>query len=93
MLKSYNMIELLLMLLKEDGNILRNMFKIILLLNTVIYVTFAHVLIKILFTITNLLFYNFYKDSTSNYLVLIVFILFSSYISLLDIYGHLKCSI
>ena len=33
------MIELLLMLLKEDGNILRNSFKIIWLLNSVIYVT------------------------------------------------------
>ena len=78
MLKSYNMIELLLILLKEDGNILRNMFKIILLYNTVIYVTFAHVLIKILFTITNVLFFFFffYKDSTSIYRVLMVFILF-----------------
>ena len=28
------------MLLKEDGNILRNIFKSILLLNSVIYVTF-----------------------------------------------------
>ena len=34
------MIELLLILLKEDGNVLRNIFKIILLLNSVIYVTF-----------------------------------------------------
>ena len=34
------MIELLLILLKEDGNVLRTMFKIILLLNSVIYVTF-----------------------------------------------------
>ena len=34
------MIELLLMLLKEDGNVLRTIFKIILLLNSVIYVTF-----------------------------------------------------
>ena len=34
------MIELLLMLLKENGNVLRNIFKIILLLNSVIYVTF-----------------------------------------------------
>ena len=34
------MIELLPMLLKEDGNVLRTIFKIILLLNSVIYVTF-----------------------------------------------------
>ena len=34
------MIELLLILLKEDGNVLRTIFKIILLLNSVIYVTF-----------------------------------------------------
>ena len=34
------MIDLLLILLKEDGNVLRNIFKIILLLNSVIYVTF-----------------------------------------------------
>ena len=34
------MIELLLMLLNEDGNVLRTIFKIILLLNSVIYVTF-----------------------------------------------------
>ena len=34
------MIELLLMLLKEDGNVLRTIFKTILLLNGVIYVTF-----------------------------------------------------
>ena len=40
MLKSENMIELLLMLLKEDGNVLRNIFKISLLLNSVMYVTF-----------------------------------------------------
>ena len=34
------MMELFLMLLKEDGNVLRTIFKIILLLNSVIYVTF-----------------------------------------------------
>ena len=34
------MIELLLILLKEDGNVLRTIFKITLLLNSVIYVTF-----------------------------------------------------
>ena len=34
------MIELLLILLKEDGNVFRNIFKIILLLNSVSYVTF-----------------------------------------------------
>ena len=34
------MIGVLLMLLKEDGNVLRNIFKVILLLNSVIYVTF-----------------------------------------------------
>ena len=40
MLESKNMIELLLILLQEDGNVLRIFFKIILLLNSVIYVTF-----------------------------------------------------
>ena len=53
------MIELLLMLLKEDGNVLRTIFKIILLLNSVVYVT--------LYTCSNrnaiyhlhVLFYNF----------------------------------
>ena len=34
------MIELLLMVLKEDGNVLRTIFKISLLLNSIIYVTF-----------------------------------------------------
>ena len=34
------MIELLLILLKEDGNIIRKIFKIILLLTSVINVTF-----------------------------------------------------
>ena len=34
------MTELLLMLLKEDEKVLRTIFKIILLLNSVIYVTF-----------------------------------------------------
>ena len=34
------MIELLLISLKEDGNVLRKIFKIILLLDSIIYVTF-----------------------------------------------------
>ena len=53
------MFELLLMLLKEDGNVLRTVFKMILLLDSVIYVT--------LYTCSNrnaiyhfyVLFYNF----------------------------------
>ena len=54
---------------------------------------FTHVLIKMLFTITTCCFINFYKDSTSNYLVLMFFfILFSSYKLLLDFYVHLKVS-
>ena len=70
------MIELLLMLLKEDGNVLSNIFKIILLLKSVIYDTFSRVLIKMLFTISMCCFINFYKVSTSNYLVLMFLRLF-----------------
>ena len=53
-------------------------FKIILLLNSVIYVSFTHVLIEMLFTITTCCFIIFYKDSTSNYIVLMVCILFQA---------------
>ena len=71
------MIELLLILLKEDGNVLRTIFKIILLLNSVIYVTFYTCsLIEMLFTMSMCCFINFYKDCTSNYLVLMVLRLF-----------------
>ena len=84
------------MLLKEDGNVLRTIFKIILLLNNVIYVTFYtcsnrnaiyhfHVCFSCCFI-------NFYKDCASNYLVLMVFRLFLSYKLLLDIYVYLKFS-
>ena len=62
MLKSKNMIELLLMLLKEDGNVLRNIFKIILLLKSVINVTF-YTCSNQNVTITMCCFINFYKDS------------------------------
>ena len=37
---------------------------------------FTHILIKMLFTITTCCFLNFYKDSTSNYPVLMVFYTF-----------------
>ena len=71
------MIELLLMLLKEDGNVLRTIFKIILLLNSFIYVTFYTCsLIEMLFTISMCCLIKFYEDCTSNYLVLMVFRLF-----------------
>ena len=70
------MIELLLILLKEDGSVLRNIFKIILFLNSVIYVTFSSVLIEMLFTMSMCCFINFYEDGTSNYPVLMVFRLF-----------------
>ena len=56
------MIELLLMLLKEDGNVLRNTFKIVLLLNNVIYVTFYTCSNQNVFTITMCCFINFYKE-------------------------------
>ena len=59
------MIELLLMLLKEDGNVLRNIFKIILLLNSVIYVTFYTYSNQNVIYHYHVLFYNFfYKEST-----------------------------
>ena len=51
---------------------------------------FTHVLIKMLFTITMCCFINFYKDFTSNYLALMVFILFSSYKLLLDFYVYFE---
>ena len=70
------MIELLLMVLKEDGNVLRNIFKIILLLNSVVYVTFYTCSIQNVIYHFHVLFYKFYKVSTSNYLVLMVFRLF-----------------
>ena len=71
------MIELLLILLKEDGNVLRNIFKIILLLNSVIYVTFYECSNRnAIYHFHVGFFYKFYKDCTSNYLVLMVFRLF-----------------
>ena len=51
---------------------------------------FTRVLIKMLFTISMCCFINFYKYSTSNYLVLMFFRLFLSYELLLDFYVHLK---
>ena len=70
------MIELLLMLLKEDGNVLRTIFKIILSLNSVIYVTFYTCSNRNAIYHFHVLFYKFYRDCTSNYLVLMVFRLF-----------------
>ena len=58
------MIEILLMLLKEDGNVLRNIFKIILLLNIVIYVTFYTCSNQNVIYHYHVLCYIFYKDST-----------------------------
>ena len=71
------MIELLLILLKEDGNVLRTIFKIILLLNSVIYVTFYTCSNRNAIYHSMCCSINFYKDLTSNYLVLMVFRLFS----------------
>ena len=76
MLKSLNMIELLLLLLKEDGNVFRNIFKIISYSTALFTLHFTRVLIKMLFTISICCFIYFYKESTSNYLVLMVFRLF-----------------
>ena len=59
MLESYDMIELLLILLKEDGNVLRNIFKIILLLNSVIYVTFYECSNRNAINHVHVLFYKF----------------------------------
>ena len=70
------MIELLLMLLKEDGNVLRTIFKIICYSTALFTLHFTCVLIEMLFTISMCCFINFYKDCTSNYLVLMVFRLF-----------------
>ena len=53
------MIELLLMLFKEDGNVLRTIFKIILLLNSVIYVTFYTCSNQNAINHFHVLFYNF----------------------------------
>ena len=55
------MIELLLILLKEDGNVLRTIFKIILLLNSVIYVTFYECSNRNAIYHFHVLFYNFLK--------------------------------
>ena len=56
------MIELLLMLLKEDGNVLRNIFKIFLSHSIALFTLhFKHVLIKLLFTITMCCFINFIR--------------------------------
>ena len=70
----------------------RNIFKIILLFNSVINVTFHTCSNQNVITITTCCFIIFYKDATSNYLVSMVFILFSSYKELLDFYEHLKLS-
>ena len=86
------MIELLPIFLKEDVNILRILLKIILLLNSVIYVTFYTCSNQNIIYHYHVLFYKFYKVSTSNYLVLMIFILFSSNKLLLDVYVHLKFS-
>ena len=86
------MIELLLILLKEDGKVLRTIFKIILLLNSVITLHFTSVLIEMLFTMSMCCFINFYKDCTSIYLVLMVFRLFLSYKLPLDFYVQLTFS-
>ena len=53
---------------------------------------FTSVLIEMLFTMSMCCFINFYKDWTSNYLVLMVFRLFLSYKLLLDFYVQLTFS-
>ena len=53
---------------------------------------FTSVLIEMLFTMSMCCFINFYKDCTSNYLVLMVFRLFLSYKLLLDFYVQLTFS-
>ena len=83
------MIELLLILLKEDGNVLRTIFKIILLLNSVIYVTFYTCSNRNAIYNFHVLFYNFFKYCTSIYLVLMVLDFYLSYKLLLDIYVYL----
>ena len=51
---------------------------------------FTRVLIEMLFTNSMCCFINFYKDCTSNYLVLMVLDFYLSYKLMLDIYVHLK---
>ena len=70
------MIELLLILLKEDGNVLRTILRLFCFSTALFTLHFTRVLIEMLFTISMCCFINFYKECTSNYLVLMVFRLF-----------------
>ena len=70
------MIELLLILLKEDGNVLRIFLRLFCYSTALFTLHFTSVLIEMLFTMSMCCFINFYKDCTSNYLVLMVFRLF-----------------
>ena len=74
------------------GTYLINFFRLFCYSTALFTLHFTHVLIKMLFTITTCCFINFYKDSTSNFLVFMVFILFLKLKMLLDFYVHLKYS-
>ena len=58
------------LMLKDDGNILRNNFKIILLLSNIIYITLNTGFNQNDIYHYYMLFYLFYKDFASNYLMI-----------------------
>ena len=87
------MVELFLMLLKMMETHLEIYLRLFCYSTALFTLHFTHVLIKMLFTITLCCSINFHKVSTSNYFVLMFFLLCSSYKLLLDFYVHLKFSI